>query len=64
MDSFASNVGLVEALCYPLVMTNKAMENGPFIGDLAIRIVIFRGYVKLAEGKSIYIRVLSNIKHD
>ena len=26
------------------------MENGPFIGDLPIQIVIFDSYVKLPEG--------------
>ena len=31
---------------YPLVMTNIAMENGPFIDGLPIKIVTFHGYVK------------------
>jgi hypothetical protein len=28
-----------------------AMENGPFIGDLPIQIMIFHSYVSLPEGK-------------
>ena len=35
----------------PLVMTNRTMENGPFIGDVPIQIVIFHSYVNLPEGK-------------
>ena len=35
---------------YTLVMTNIARENGPFIGDLPMKMVIFHGYVKLPEG--------------
>ena len=35
---------------YPLVMTNIAMENGPFIDGLPIKMVIFNSYVSLPEG--------------
>ena len=37
---------------YPLVMTNIAMENGPFVGDLPLQVVIFHSYVTLPD--SIY----------
>ena len=36
---------------YLSVMTNIAMENGPFVGDLPIQMVIFGSYVKFPEGK-------------
>ena len=37
---------------YPLVMTNIAIENGPFIVDLPMKkMVIFHSYVSLPEGK-------------
>ena len=35
---------------YPLVNIQKAMEYGPFIGDLPIQIMIFHSYVSLPEG--------------
>ena len=35
---------------YPLVMTNIAIENGPFIVDLPLNMVIFHSYVSLPEG--------------
>jgi hypothetical protein len=37
-------------LIYPLVMTNIAMGNGPFIDGLLIKMVIFHGYVKYPDG--------------
>ena len=39
------------AKLYPLVMADIAMENGPFILDLPIKMVIFHSYVSLPEGK-------------
>jgi hypothetical protein len=34
-------------ILYPVVMTNIAMENGPFIDGLPnLKMVIFHGYVK------------------
>ena len=36
---------------YPLVMTNVAIENGPFIVDLPTKNVIFNSYVSLPEGR-------------
>ena len=35
----------LEMAGYPLIMTNIAMENGPFIDGL-LNMVIFHGYVK------------------
>ena len=35
---------------YPLVICYIAMENGPFIVDLPIEMVIFHSYVSLPEG--------------
>ena len=34
---------------YPLVMTNIAMENGPFIDDLATKRLIFHSYVNVYQ---------------
>ena len=31
------------------------MENGPFIGDLPIQTVIFHSYVKLPEGREVWV---------
>ena len=33
-----------------MVLSQFAMENGPFIGDLPIKVVIFPGDVSLHEG--------------
>ena len=34
----------VNAIGYPLVMTNIAMENGPFIDDFPIKTSIYKGF--------------------
>ena len=40
-----------------LWQTNKAIENGPFIVDLPIKVVIFHSYVSLPQGNNINIHV-------
>ena len=40
---------------YPPVNTQKAIENGPFIVDLPIKVVMFHSYVSLPEGIIIYL---------
>jgi hypothetical protein len=37
---------------YPLVMTNIAMGNGPFIEVYLLKMVIFHGYVKEPDGNN------------
>ena len=37
---------------HPVVIFHIAMENGPFIEDLPIKMVIFYSYVELPEGTS------------
>ena len=38
---------------YPL-LTNISIENGPFIVDLRIKVVIFHSYVSLPEGSTLF----------
>ena len=40
---------------YPLVMSNIAMENGPFIVEFPIKMVIFHSYVNLPEGNPLWL---------
>ena len=43
METMAA-VGEPLAIIYPLVMTNIAMENGPFIDDFPIKTSIYKGF--------------------
>ena len=48
---------------YPLVICYIAIEHGPFIVDIPIKMVIFHGYVSLPEGIFIMIFYLAAHSH-
>ena len=51
---------LFSSFIYTLWLFNIAMENGPFIDDLPIKMVIFHGYVKQPEGIYLYLYDIFN----